>query len=657
MSRPKLLFAFVVSFLVPHTVSAAEPPWTEIHVKHFSLITDAGEKRGREIALRLEQMRTVFGGLLMKGRLNSPVPLTVMATRNSQQYSEMAPSKSNGPGFLVPGEDHAFIILNASVDAPWRAIAADFARLLLNDNYPPTQPWFDEGLVEYFSSIWINDRQVELGGDPQANSPHPFTEILKTSPWLPITELFSTRAESAANGGPPRELFSAESWIVMHYLLNQQKLPAAGTYFDLVLNQKLPVEQAVPKAFGMSPAQLEQAVKDYFHSQTSAGQSSSLTKSSAAQATASQTASQTALVPARPSPLPLSPDDVAMTISPFAEADARAVIAEIMARIPEDHEQGLKQLQQLAAEPTNNEIAHRALAWQKIEQNEFQPALQELSTALELNRRDIWIRYYLSALKYQMAQHTGQSIEGLANMMQDLRAVLDWYPEFAEAYNMLGMARVEGGGMNSALEAIRAAIQLSPRKEQYVFNLGLVYVAWKKWEPAHAIFERLKDSSNPRLAAAADSQLQEMATRQKYGIPPQKPAAPPGADIKPGTAVQAAVSNSKSRPPRQSSSTPEEATTTAPDKSAETRTESAPAPGPIQFLKGKLMAVDCSHPPAAILSILANGRTLHLRTPDYKSLTLVGADTFSCAWENRQISINYRPAGKTGGDLVSLELR
>ena len=88
-----------------------------------------------------------------------------------------------------------------------------------------------------------------------------FTELL-ARPWLPMPELFAMRP--GPSGYPP--MFYAQSWIVMHYLLNQNKLSDAGAYFGLVQIRKVPVEQAIQQAFGMSAAQFEQAVKDYFHS-------------------------------------------------------------------------------------------------------------------------------------------------------------------------------------------------------------------------------------------------------------------------------------------------------------------------------------------------------------------------------------------------------
>src|SRR5580700_10057248 len=73
------------------TSPAAEPPWLEIHSTHFTVITDAGEKKGREVALRFEQMRSVFATLLGKERLNQSVPLTILAFKNDKTFYQVAP--------------------------------------------------------------------------------------------------------------------------------------------------------------------------------------------------------------------------------------------------------------------------------------------------------------------------------------------------------------------------------------------------------------------------------------------------------------------------------------------------------------------------------------------------------------------------------------
>src|SRR5271154_7557748 len=100
-------WALLLSALLPQSVWAKdEPKWIEIHTAHFSVLTDAGEKRGREVALRMEQMRAVFGQLLLKDKLKMSVPITVIALKSDKQYGLVAPAKQNmAGGFYVPGWD------------------------------------------------------------------------------------------------------------------------------------------------------------------------------------------------------------------------------------------------------------------------------------------------------------------------------------------------------------------------------------------------------------------------------------------------------------------------------------------------------------------------------------------------------------------------
>ncbi len=98
--HPIVVAAFVVVGLCLQSgfVRAAEPtPWLQVHSAHFTVITDAGEKRGHEVALRFEQMRSVFAILISKDRLNQPLPLTIFAFRNDQTYYQTAPLNEGQP--------------------------------------------------------------------------------------------------------------------------------------------------------------------------------------------------------------------------------------------------------------------------------------------------------------------------------------------------------------------------------------------------------------------------------------------------------------------------------------------------------------------------------------------------------------------------------
>jgi tetratricopeptide (TPR) repeat protein len=622
-----------------------EPKWIEVHSAHFSVITDGGDKRGREVALRMEQMRSVFGQLLLKDKLKMPVPITVIALKSDNQYGLVAPVKqSHAAGFYVPGPDRVYIVLDLFAIDPWQAVAHSLAHYFLNYNYPPAQGWFDEGLAEYFGSIHIG-KQVEIGADPELQpewhedvfdelrrdpkTPQSLTQLASSPVWLSMVDLFTMKHDgSGTREGTHNTLYYAQSWIVMHYLVNKQKMPEAGTYFDLVQNQKVPVEKAVVQAFDMTPDQMEEEVKTYFKTLSGLGIALDQAKKPVAEPVDVQQPDRLAL--------PFGADDIGMTVTPVKDEEARAAIGDVMARIPEHRDQAVHDLQQLTEAPKDNEAAHRGLAQEYLRQKKFDAASKELEKAAELNPRDPWIWYYRSAVKYQKAQATRQEMQGLANMMQDLRAVADWYPDFADAYNMLGMARVEGGGINSALEAQRQAIALSPRNAEYQFNLGQIYVAGKKWDLAREMFTRLKAGPDRAAAEAAKQELEDLETLQKYGVRPQRT----GENAAPAGAAAAAAN-------------------TAEDEDAATKPEQAKpgTTGPVQFLKGKIVSSDCSRPPEATVTILSGMTTYKLRASDYKSLQVIGEDQFSCDWKNRLVSVNYRAVGKNEGELVSIEVR
>src|SRR6202167_566313 len=551
------LIAMLLGVFLSPSAPAAEPsPWREIHSTHYTVITDAGEKKGTEVALRFEQMRAVFALLLMKERLNEPVPLTIVAFKNDKNYYQSAPLRQGQPidvsGFLLPGEDRNFIVLNLFEQESWCAVAHDFALLLLNYSYPPVPGWFDEGLAEYFSSIRLDDKNYEIGGDPELHSvftqdllknraevlnpPKSLTELLSGQVWLALPDLLTMKHDTSTfTEGTHHTLFYAQSWMVMHYLLHEKKLPETGTYFDLVENQHVPVEEAIQKAYGVTAAQFDQAVKDYFHS---------LTPLFVALDASKQAFSHPDPPQVYQFPEIVGPDARTITAKVLPEKDASALTAGVRIRIPDRREAGLLELQALATAPdptaatpdrereknqddknnallvtaVGNEIAHRALAWDHLERKEFDAAGEELADASALNPRDMWIRYYLSVLKYRVAQSKHAQIVGLPNMMQDLHAVLEWYPEFAEAYNLLAVAHIEGGGPVAAMQGERAAMQLSPRNQQYVYNMAEIHIADKKWDAARALLERLKGSANPRVAAAARERLGQISNEQKYGI-------------------------------------------------------------------------------------------------------------------------------------------
>jgi tetratricopeptide (TPR) repeat protein len=594
----------------------------------------------------------------------------VVAFKSDKQYGEIAPKKQNmAGGFYIPGYDRVFIGLNLFEDQPWRSVAHSLGHYFMNYNYPPAQGWFDEGMAEYFGAVQI-DKEVNIGGDPELAPewhedifdsmvrdpavPQSLTQLVSSPVWISMVDLFTMKHDgSGMREGSHNTLYYAQSWIVVHYLINKKKMPEVGTYFDLVLNQKMPVDKAMVQAFDLSPSQMEEAVRTYFNSLSNLGIALDQSK---------KPVPDPSEIP-QPDhfPLPMTGDEIGIAVNSVPEADAKAVIGDMMARVPEHRDQALHDLQALTSEPKDNEAAHRSLARDHIQQKQFDAAAEDLKTAEELNARDPWIWYYRSVMKYRKAQITHQEILGLANMLQDLRSVLDWYPDMADAYNMLGMARVEGGGINSALEAQKIAVALAPRNAEYQFNLGQIYVAGKKWDQAREIFTRLKTGPDRAAAAAAKQQLEDLDTLQRYGVRPQRAGevaqAPAGAASAPANSAGGVASATGSNGSA--------AVAAAAGASDDEESDSPPKPlppkpgttGPVQFLKGKIVRSDCSKPPEAMVEVISGMTTYTMHVADFKTLLVIGEDQFSCDWKNRPVSLNYRATGKHAGEVVSIELR
>jgi tetratricopeptide (TPR) repeat protein len=644
--------------LLAAPLQAADKParWIRVSSDHFSVLTDAGDQKGREVAVRFEQMRAAFGQLLMRNKLKMPEPFEVIALKDNKEYGQVAPLKDGGaitrPGFFIPGEDRNYVVLNLFEEESWRAVTHEFAHLLLKYNYPTVEPWFDEGFAEYFSSIRVNDKQMEIGLDPElglawhtdrvgnqvqvSDPPRALTELLGPSAWLALPDLFSMEhTMEDFHEATHHTLFYAQSWMTLHYLLNKHKLQQTGVYFDLVENQHLSLDQAVAQAFGMTMAQLDQAVKDYFHSLGPLFETLDASKPWTAIAPPGQ-------VYFTPAPIP--GDQIGTSTHELPYAEGRALLAEMTIRIAEHRDQAVGQLQTLLADPkTESAIAYRALAWDHMQRREPAEAVEELKKALQIDSKDPWVRYELALQSYRTGQADVRSFPGLANMMQDLQIVIDWDPDFAEAYNMLAVGRLRGGGAHSAMAAIKVAVQLSPRNESYLLNLANIEIALKQWTPATALLERLSTSRNPQIAHFAKKDLIDLPTLKKYGILPQEESSP-------GTTTSGSDRHDGASPPSPTEEDSEQAHATA--------SPPAPVPDrrPLKFLKGNLVRVDCQSS-AAVLSIFTGGKMVKLRTEDTKSLVMLGSEQFSCEWKHRRVSVNYKPGGKSDGDLISLEVQ
>src|SRR6267154_6678732 len=197
-SRPCLLLLLVLSLCLGIAPRAsAEPQWVEVKSPHFSVVTDAGERRGRDVAIRFEQMRSVFGALTIKANVNLPVPLQIVAFRNGKELRQVVPLWHGKPiqaaGLFQGGEDRSFIMLDMSVENPWTGVFHEYAHQLMNGLLSATvDPWFEDGFAEYFSSIEVDGKEARVGKIPEYEY-----QVLQQNSMMKIADLFKVRQNSS----------------------------------------------------------------------------------------------------------------------------------------------------------------------------------------------------------------------------------------------------------------------------------------------------------------------------------------------------------------------------------------------------------------------------------------------------------------------------
>ena len=328
---------------------AGEPQWVEVRSPNFSVITDAGEHRGREVALRFEQMRAAFGTLMTKAKVNIPVPLQIVAFRNTKEMRQVAPLFHGKPtqvaGLFQGGSDRSFIMLDLSTDNPWSTVFHEYAHQLMNGNVQTeSDPWFEEGFAEYFSSIEVDGKEARVGKIPNDDY-----LILQQVGMMKVADLFKVQhySETYNANGNSRTSFYVESGMLVHYIYDKQLLERVGVYFDLKWNKHLSVEDAIQQAFAINPVQLDKELRSYV-------------------------AGGRYRFYAIPAPANIS--EKTYTSKPLTGSDASAVLADIHLHSPDYQDKAIAEFQGILKSDPNNSAACRGLGYGYLQKQDFTQA-------------------------------------------------------------------------------------------------------------------------------------------------------------------------------------------------------------------------------------------------------------------------------------------
>jgi Flp pilus assembly protein TadD len=320
-----------------------------------------------------------------------------------------------------------------------------------------------------------------------------------------------------------------------------------------------------------------------------------------------------------------------------SDFNAQATLADMHAHSNDYQAQALDEFQAVLKGDPANELANRGLGYWFLRNGRYDEASQAFQRALAASEDDAQLHYLVAYLINRKSLKTGASPRDVLTMKTELETAIQLDPSFADAHNLLAFALASQQRYDLAIVAEKKAIELNPSDESFQANLAHIYAQAAMWSDAEAVLTRLELSNDPKVHDEATQSLAALKAQREQATEKQHARAMGVSDP---TAPQW-----KMTPQVQS----EDAQTDAGQTEQFDRRKT-------QYLSGELEAVDCSHSPVAVLTVRKGPKLMKLRTDDYNKLIVMGADSFSCDWRNRKILVNYKPGGKSDGDLVTLEI-
>ncbi len=576
---------------VTHPLPAQQ--WFSVETTHLVSYSANGSNRdAREAAERSEQLIAVFSEILHRNEINFSPPLRVLVNHTAVNSAA-----------LIRTPDADFITVDFSQPDSWPHAAKLIASLTLDDNYPRAQPWFDCGIASYLAGVQFNKDQMQLGGPP------PGTHLPGSGEWIPIAKL-STINDLAQLPAEQRTIFEAESWAVVRWLIDNSRLAQAGAYLNAVETRGATPEQALAGNFSMSPAAIDLAVRE------------SLEKLSARSTSA----------PSRIEGSLLKPRKV-------SAVDAHVIEAHLSLFGPEQ-DRTLNELINFMHAHQENAAVHRALAWAFLSRNDPGNAVEHIRRALALDDSDPAMHYLYARWANQGDEDKIRIGSAEARMGTELKAALKLNPNYAPALELLGLAELSGDNTKAALANLQHASALCPRSSRYSLNLGRAYEALGNLEAARDLMLYARASGDAAVSKDAEESLNQLGKPRKQQ--PQWLAMEMDSEA-------ANVEHSKYDNLQDA---------IAEDEKEETQRKKSVAPPDLrktEYMKGRIVGVECGSPPSATLRVRSAGRIWQMHVADRNTIVLIGADHFDCGWRDEAVTINYKRRGNLQGDLISLE--
>jgi Flp pilus assembly protein TadD len=541
--------AYCVLAAIAAQASATGSTWIRLSSPSIEIFTDCGENTALGVLHRFEALRRAFDDF-HGAASRAPVRVFIFATRSD--YLQYAIDRTAGIYQSIDGQDQIVTYQEAALR---RVASHEYLHLVMRHSSATLPHWLDEGIADFYSTISIGKTKMRVGDEIEEH-----LSRLSTQKWLD--------AEDLAVGNPADgPTFYAESWALVHMLTLAPAWKAGMPRFVKLLNDGREQQEAFSTAFGKSMEEALTALRSYVRKPAEV----TLPAPPVGDVETSQVTR-------------LDPVDSTLALADLALSADRGKLARSL-------------FLRAAKNSPQSPAAVAGLGSLALAESRKEDARRELERAVALGYRDPGAYFELAMLTNDNAL---------------LEKTLELDPKFAQAHFLLGVRETDSGNFQSAIQHLRDAIAVEPRRFSYWHALG--YAQAKSGdrqgagEAARKAAILASNGDEEQLAAALTQLAQE---------------APVVRGKKPAVITPPSWQNRKG------------------DAQAE----------------GTLTSVDCnSSPVRLVLSTAAKTITLHIQNPREVELLNAGGSsaTLVCGEQSQPVAVQYVAAT---GDITQIEFK
>src|ERR1041385_19894 len=175
-NRTPIWAALGLTIVTMSASARAADTWIEAKSPNFTVVSNAGEKRARNIAWQFEQIRSAMEKGMPWARVRLNRPVTIIAVKDLDGMKQMAPAfwekgDIHPASVLSSMPDRHYVLLRSDVEAedreginPHNQAYWSYASLVIDSSFSRPLPlWFSRGLSAVLSNSIVRDNEIQFG--------------------------------------------------------------------------------------------------------------------------------------------------------------------------------------------------------------------------------------------------------------------------------------------------------------------------------------------------------------------------------------------------------------------------------------------------------------------------------------------------------------